>query len=182
VGSISGSSLTSRTFRDPDSLKEGLQRKFICGLNAREESVKPSYPKEICSLFYYSRPRACREVQCLLQPCPRPANISVTEQNGDGGPNHVARCSFWYCLLRPPLFVMTHCRSQSSCVSLPKRKGWLGKGFYSFARHREGLTGSTHFLQLFDARCMHYDLAGCTLTPGERFLLEDEKRGGKTCI
>lgn len=33
VGSIQGTSLTSRMFRDPDSLKEGLQRKFICRLN-----------------------------------------------------------------------------------------------------------------------------------------------------
>lgn len=47
---------------------------------------------------------------------------------------------------------------------------------------REGLTGFTHFLQLFNAGCMHYNLAGCTLTPGERFLLEEEKREGKTCM
>lgn len=32
-GSVQGTSLTSRMFRDPGSLKEGLQRKFICKLN-----------------------------------------------------------------------------------------------------------------------------------------------------
>lgn len=45
-------------------------------------------------------------------------------------------------------------------------------------KNRQGPAGSTHFLQLLDAGCVHYDLAGCTFTPGERFLLENEKRGG----
>jgi len=65
---------------------------------------------------------------------------------------------------------------------LPQRKEWPVSDCQSFASHREGLTGFTHFLQLFYAGCMHYDLACCTLTPGERFLLEDEKMGGKTCM
>lgn len=38
VGSTRGTSLTSRTFRDPDSLKEGLQRKFICRLNTHDRN------------------------------------------------------------------------------------------------------------------------------------------------
>lgn len=38
VGSNRGTSLTSRMFRDPDSLKEGLQRKFICRLNTHDRN------------------------------------------------------------------------------------------------------------------------------------------------
>ena len=70
----------------------------------------------------------------------------------------------------PPIFLCFTTQEEG----LPRKKGC-----YSFVSHREGLVGSTHLLQLFDAGCMHYDLAGCTLTPGERFLLEDEKRDKK---
>lgn len=90
VGSVQGTSLTSRMFRDPDSLKEGLQRKFICRKNTREESVKP--------LYLWS---------CLVL-ATKPSHVLVTEQNGAWGPSHVTRSSFWYCLLRRPLSAITH--------------------------------------------------------------------------
>lgn len=172
MGRVQGTSLTSRMFRDPDSLKEGLQRKFICRKNTREEPVKPSYLKEIYwNLLHYSK---IQNLWSCLVLATKPSHVLVTEQNGAWAPNHITRSSFWYCLLRRPLSAITHCSSPYLLVFHCPRKGC-----YSFASCREGLTSSTHFLQLFDAGCMHYDLAGCTLAPGERFLLKGKKRGGK---
>lgn len=169
VGRVQGTCLTSRMFRDPDSLKEGLQRKFICRKNTGEEPVKPSYLKKIYwNLLHYSKVQ--NVWSCLVLAT---KHVLVTEQNGAWGPNHITRSSFWYCLLRRPLSAIIHCGSSILLCFSPR------KGCYSFASCREGLTGSTHFLQLFDAGCMHYNLAGCTLAPGERFLLKGKKRGEK---
>lgn len=78
VGTVQGTSLTSRMFRDPDSLKDGLQRKFICRLNTQEESVKPSYLKETYwNLLHYSK--AQNLWSCLIL-ATKPSHVSVTEQ------------------------------------------------------------------------------------------------------
>lgn len=84
MGSVQHTSLTSRMFRDPDSLKDGLQRKFICRLNTREESVKPSHLKETYqNLLHYSK---AQNLWSYLVLAVKPSHVSVTEQNGACSP------------------------------------------------------------------------------------------------
>lgn len=108
VGSVQHTSLTSRMFRDPDSLKDGLQRKFICRLNTREESVKPSHLKETYqNLLHYSK---AQNLWSYLVFAVKPHMSQLLNKMGPAVP----RSSFQYCLLEDPslqLQIAIHCSS-----------------------------------------------------------------------
>lgn len=108
-------------------------------------------------------------------------NLSLTEQNGAWGPNHTISAPFDIVSSQNPSSQQHIAVPNPLELPYPRDRAGQEKAVRALQATERGLTGFTHFLQLFYAGCMHYDLAGCTLTPGERFLLEDEKKGGKTC-